>query len=82
MELLAVGSEKAFGWVTFSGKCTVRILIQQCWTHVEDSFPSGTSRLWLETRDKSMVVISDLSMPVEAYKNAEDLVGGNVVVPH
>ncbi len=46
---------------------------------VKDIMPD---RLWIEIRDKDDMVIPDISLPLPAVFNANDLVSGNIQVPH
>jgi hypothetical protein len=43
---------------------------------------SGTDRSWIEVRDKDGNLVSGMSMVSPATTNAEQLNGGNIVVPH
>jgi VCBS repeat-containing protein len=79
------------GWATFSGKSTYLEPgmpepegNHEFMTYVEDCNEPGTGadRFWIEVHDKDGAVIDALSMPRDAYDYAEDLMGGNIVVPH
>jgi hypothetical protein len=80
-----------YGWASFSGKSTY---LEPGWpepvgnhvfvVYVEDHDEPGTGvdRFWIEVHDRDGYIIEALSMPREAYDNTEDLMGGNIVVPH
>ena len=84
-------SEGSFGWATFSGKATY---FEPGWpepegnheflVYIEDRNDPGSDndRFWIEVLDKDGEIVPALSMNREPIDNAEDLGGGNIVVPH
>jgi hypothetical protein len=89
---LALGesSDPAFGWASFSGKCTYKdvgwelpIGNHTFLVYVEDhGEPGGQDGVWLEIFDKNLDLILAMSMDRPALDNTEALQGGNIVVPH
>jgi hypothetical protein len=85
------GSEGAVGWAAFSGKATY---LEPGWPEPEgnheflvymedhDELGSGIDRFWIEIKDKDGNVVPALSVDREAIDNAEEIGGGNIVVPH
>jgi hypothetical protein len=85
--------DEIFGWASFSGKATY---LEPGWpepignheflAYVEDHNEPGTGvdRFWIEVRDKDRNVIAEMSMPEPASEpeNSEELLGGNIAVPH
>ncbi len=82
---------ESFGWASFSGKST---FLDPGWlvpegnyefiVYVEDRNEpgTGTDGFWIEVRDKDRNLVSGMSMASPATNNAEELRGGNIVVPH
>jgi hypothetical protein len=80
-----------FGWASFSGKSTY---LEPGWLepignhefviYVEDRNEpgNGTDRVWVEVLDKDRNILGEMSLPREAYDNAVEIRGGNIVVPH
>lgn len=90
LEGLSIGGVgTAFGWASFSGKCTY---LDEEWlepegnheftVYVEDYGDDSPPRFWLETRDKVDDVVLANSLPDKATDNAVELQGGTIVVPH
>ena len=88
---LGKSDDQAFGWASFSGKCTYqdRDSGQSEGNHefliyVEDwNEPgAGHDQAWIELHDKDGNVIAAMSMDRPATDNTETLGGGNIVVPH
>ena len=85
--------DETYGWASFSGKSTY---LEPGWpepignhnfiAYVEDRNEpgSGVDRVWIEVWDKEGNVIPVMSMSGEpdAASNAEEIGGGNLVVPH
>jgi hypothetical protein len=80
-----------FGWASFSGKSTyfepgwlVPVGNYEFIVYVEDRNEpgSGNDRFWIEVRDKDGNLVSGMSLASPATTNAEQLKGGNIVVPH
>ena len=90
---LALGEagDPAFGWASFSGKCTY---LEPGWpepignyefiVYVEDRGEpgTGTDRVWIQVLDKDDLVVHVMAMDRPAVDNAQVLGGGNIVVPH
>jgi VCBS repeat-containing protein len=88
---LALGQTGTYGRASFSGKATY---LDPCMpkpegnhefiVYVEDlNEPGkGVDRFWIEVKDKDGNVITEMSMPLPAGHNAEEIQGGNIVVPH
>jgi hypothetical protein len=90
---LAVGEVRKpppYGWATFNGKATY---LEPGWSepkgshefvvYIEDRDDpgEGTDRFWIEVMDKQGEPVP-LSISRDAQTNAEEIGGGNIVVPH
>jgi hypothetical protein len=86
---LGEAGEPAYGWASFSGKCTYQdkgwdepIGNHEFLVYVEDrGVPGkGVDRFWIEVRDGDVIEI--MSMGRDASQHAATLHNGNIVVPH
>jgi hypothetical protein len=92
---LALGEQlvddETYGWASFSGKATY---LEPGWpepvgnhefvVYVEDRNEPGTGidRFWIQVKDRDRLLVDAMSMRAPAFENAEELAGGNIVVPH
>jgi len=88
---LGESDDPAFGWASFSGKCTYK---DKDWedpegnhgflVYVEDYGEPGRGidQFWIEVYDKDGNVIDVMSMDRPTDGHTETLGGGNIVVPH
>jgi hypothetical protein len=88
---LGESDDPAFGWASFSGKCTYK---DKDWleaegnheflVYVEDHGEPGkdADQFWIEVRGKDGSVITEMSLDREAIEHTVTLGGGNIVVPH
>jgi hypothetical protein len=88
---LALGDEDGLGWASFSGKTTYLepgmpkpVGNYEFLVYVEDRNEPGhgVDAFWLQTKDKSNMIVPALSMMRPPTVNAVRLGGGNIVVPH
>ena len=79
------------GWATFTGKATYlapgmtdAVGSYSYTVYVEDRNEpgTGTDRFWLETKDKNLAVVPDLSLQKQAAANTVGISGGNIFSPH
>jgi len=86
---LSLGENNGYGWASFAGKTTYRepgadtIGNHRFVVYVEDRDSVGESdRFWLQVKDPDGLLMEGMTMDPPAETHAEDLRGGNIVVPH
>ena len=93
VEALAIGTGSdagvEFGWASFTSKATWKdadwldpVGNHQVVVYVEDRGEPEDDNLWVELRDRDGLLVPDITLSREAYEQAPELQGGNIVVPH